>query len=231
MLDQLKAAVLAANLRLPSAGLVRLTWGNVSGRDNYSGLVVIKPSGVPYEQMGADDMVVVDGEGRLVEGKHRPSTDTPTHLALYRGIEGIAGIVHTHSTWATAWAQAHRPVPVLGTTHADLCPGPVMVTRPLTREEVEGEYEKATGTVILELTDGRSTDEVPAVLVDGHGPFCWGKSPAHAVEIAETVEEVAKMAWLSVALAPDAPPIAAHVVARHFSRKHGPNAYYGQGPP
>jgi L-ribulose-5-phosphate 4-epimerase len=228
MLDDLKAQVLAANLELPRAGLVTLTWGNVSGRDGATGLVVIKPSGLPYGSMTVADMVVVAEDGSVVEGARHPSTDTPTHLALYRGLEGVGGVVHTHSTWATAWAQAHRALPVLGTTHADMSPGPVPLTAPMTPAEVSSGYESATGAAILAAVGGRDPHEVPAVLVSGHGPFCWGETAAQAVEVAQTLEAVAKMAWLTVTLEPATPTLAPHIIERHFSRKHGPGAYYGQ---
>jgi L-ribulose-5-phosphate 4-epimerase len=171
MLEDLRAAVLEANLALPDYGLVALTWGNVSGIDRHQGLVVIKPSGVPYIQMTAADLVVVDLEGSVVEGARRPSTDTPTHVALYRALPGIGGVVHTHSTWATAWAQAQLPIPILGTTHADLSPADVPLATALTTAQIEGEYEAETATVILEALAGRSPDEIPAVLVRNHGPF------------------------------------------------------------
>jgi len=228
VLEELKEAVLEANLGLPRAGLVRLTWGNVSGRDPATGLVVIKPSGMPYSSMSAQDMVVVDGDGKVVEGARRPSTDTPTHIVLYKGLPGIGGVVHTHSKWATAWAQAGKEIPLFGTTHADFCPGPVPLTRQLTPEEVSTAYERETGTVVLEAVAGRSPDEVPAVLVRGHGPFCWGTSAAKAVEEAEILEAVAEIAWLTVGLGPSARPLPEHLIERHFTRKHGPGAYYGQ---
>jgi L-ribulose-5-phosphate 4-epimerase len=229
VLEDLKHAVLEANLELPRAGLVALTWGNVSGRDPATGLVVIKPSGVPYPTMKADDMVVVNPDGQVVEGDYRPSTDTPTHLVLYQRLAGIGGVVHTHSTWATAWAQADRAIPVMGTTHADLSHMEIPVTVPLTPEEVQGDYEIATGHAVVAAVAGRLAAEVPAVLVSGHGTFCWGSGPEKAVESAIALEAVAKMAWLTVALAPSIGPLGAHITERHFSRKHGPTAYYGQG--
>ena len=229
MLEDLKHVVLEANLELPRAGLVALTWGNVSGRDPETGLVVIKPSGVPYATMKAEDMVVVGPDGKVLEGEFRPSTDTPTHLVLYRDLPGIRGVVHTHSTWATAWAQADRAIPVLGTTHADLSHMEIPITAPLSPEEVQGDYEMATGHAVVAAVAGRPPAEVPAVLVSGHGTFCWGSSPQNAVEAAISLEEVAKMAWLTVGLAPSTAPLDAHIVERHFARKHGPAAYYGQG--
>jgi L-ribulose-5-phosphate 4-epimerase len=228
VLEDLKASVLEANLELPKAGLVTLTWGNVSGRDPGTGFVVIKPSGVPYRVMGVDDMVVVDADGSVVEGGRRPSTDTPTHIALYKGLDGVGGVVHVHSTWATAWAQADRVIPVMGTTHADLSPDEIPVTAPLSAEEVAGGYEAATGASIIAAVSGRNPRAVPAVLVSGHGPFCWGATPAEAVEVAVTLETVAKMAWLTVGLEPTVRPLKDHIVERHYSRKHGPAAYYGQ---
>ena len=206
MLEDLKHAVLEANLELPRAGLVALTWGNVSGRDPATGLVVIKPSGVPYPTMKADDMVVVNPDGQVVEGDYRPSTDTPTHLVLYQRLAGIGGVVHTHSTWATAWAQADRAIPVMGTTHADLSHMEIPVTVPLTPDEVQGDYEIATGHAVVAAVAGRPAAEVPAVLVSGHGTFCWGSGPEKAVEAAIALEAVAKMAWLTVALAPSIGP-------------------------
>jgi L-ribulose-5-phosphate 4-epimerase len=207
---------------------VTLTWGNVSGIDRDRGLVAIKPSGVAYEGLEAGELVVVDLDGNVVEGDRRPSTDTPTHLALYRGFDEIGGVVHTHSRWATAWAQAGREIPPLGTTHADLCPGPVPLTRALTDDEIAADYEGATGSVLVEAVGDRGADEVPCALVRGHGPFCWGPDPAAAVENAVTLEEVARLALLTTVLDPDAAPLAAAIRDKHFERKHGPAAYYGQ---
>jgi len=228
VLDQLRERVLEANLALVEHRLVKLTWGNVSGVDRGEGVMAIKASGVDYARMTAADIVLVDvAGGELVAGDLRPSTDTPTHLALYRSLPEIGGVVHTHSTWATAWAQAEREIPVLGTTHADLCPEPIPVTRALTPEEVRDAYEAATGTALLETIAGHDR-ELPCALVRGHAPFCWGRDPGAAVEVAVTLEEVAKLALLTVALDAEAGPLDAVVRAKHFERKHGPRAYYGQ---
>lgn len=224
----LREEVLRANLGLVQHGLVTLTWGNASGIDRDAGLVAIKPSGVPYDEMGIDDIVVVDLGGRVVEGERHPSTDTPTHLWLYRSFTEIGGIVHTHSTWATSWAQAEREIPVFGTTHADLCPDPVPVTRRLTPDEVGGAYEENTGIILGALIDDQGIDRVPCALVRGHGPFTWGETVAQALERAVTLEEVAHMALLTVVLNRGAAPLPDELVGRHFGRKHGPGAYYGQ---
>lgn len=228
MLDELRAKVLEANLALPKHGLVTLTWGNVSGIDRREGLVAIKPSGVEYEAMRVEDLAVVDLDGNQVEGEGRPSTDTPSHLALYRAFETIGGVAHTHSPWATAWAQAEREIPILGTTHADLCPGPVPLARALSDEEIAEDYEGATGRVLVEAVGERGPEEVPAALAPGHGPFCWGSDAAAAVECAVTLEEVARLALLTTTLEPGIEPLAAAIRDKHFARKHGPHAYYGQ---
>jgi L-ribulose-5-phosphate 4-epimerase len=235
-LQQLRDEVLDANLALPAQGLVKLTWGNVSGVDRERGLMAIKASGVDYEHMTAEDMVLVDLEsGEVVPDPvvsdpahpRRPSTDTPTHRALYNAFDDIGGIVHTHSTWATAWAQAEQEIPLLGTTHADLMAESVPLTRQLTTEEVQRDYEGETGTVLIELIGDR-IDELPAALVRGHAPFCWAASPAAAVTIAVTLEEVARLALLTRMLSPDGGPLAEVLRDKHHQRKHGPNAYYGQ---
>ncbi len=227
-LDALRVQALAANLALPAAGLVTLTWGNASAIDRAAGLIAIKPSGVSYEEMTAADMVVIDLEGNIVSGDRRPSTDTPTHVALYREFEEIGGIVHTHSTWATAWAQAQREIPLFGTTHADLCAYPIPLTRALTAAEIDSDYEGATGDVVIEAVRDLGPVELPCVLVRGHAPFCWGASAAAAAENAVTLEAVAHMAWLTTILDPNAPPLDAAVRDKHHQRKHGPHAYYGQ---
>jgi L-ribulose-5-phosphate 4-epimerase len=228
MLDGLRQQVLAANRALPAHGLVKLTWGNVSGIDREHGLVAIKASGVTYEQMTVDDVVIVDlASGAIVDGERRPSTDTPTHLGLYRAFAGVGGIVHTHSTWATAWAQAEREIPVLGTTHADLTAETIPLTRALTAEEVAEDYEGATGTVLIEAVGGR-VEDLPCALVRGHGPFCWGADADSALANAVTLEEVARLALLSKVLSPGSGPLDAVVRDKHFDRKHGADSYYGQ---
>lgn len=228
MLAALREETLAANLALPEHGLVKLTWGNVSGIDRSTGLVAIKASGVPYEAMTVEDVVIVDLEGNVVWGERRPSTDTPSHLALYRSFEQIEGVAHVHSAYATAWAQAQHEIPLLGTTHADLCAEPIPITRPLTPEEVAADYEGATGTALIESVGARDPLEVPCVLVRGHAPFCWGESTAKAVENAVTLEEVARIAHLTTMLEPHAEPLDGAIREKHFQRKHGPRAYYGQ---
>jgi L-ribulose-5-phosphate 4-epimerase len=228
LLESLREEVLAANLALPAYGLVTLTWGNASGIDRDAGLIVIKPSGVPYGSLRASDLVVVDLDGNVVEGTHRPSTDTPTHVVLYRAFHEVGGIVHTHSTWATTWAQAQREIPLLGTTHADLCAVPIPVTRPLTADEVESDYEGATGVALIEAVARQGALELPCALVRGHAPFCWGRTAGAAVEHAVTLEALARMAWQTLVLEPDAPALDEAVRRKHFQRKHGPRAYYGQ---
>ena len=228
MLEQMKQAVYEANRRLMDSGLVVLTWGNVSAIDRAVGLVVIKPSGVSYDTMTAEDMVVVDLEGKVVEGSLNPSSDLPTHLELYKAFPAIGGVTHTHSRWATVFSQAGRPIPALGTTHADAFYGPVPVTRPMTEAEIRGEYEKETGRVIVETFAGLDPEQIPAVLVHSHGPFTWGKDAMKSVENAITLEEVAMMAHYTLQLAPDA-RLQQELLDKHFLRKHGAGAYYGQG--
>jgi L-ribulose-5-phosphate 4-epimerase len=229
-LEPLLAAVLDANRQLPAQGLAPLTWGNASGIDRDLGLVAIKPSGVDYDEITVDDLVVLDLDGTVVSGDRRPSTDTPTHLVLYRAFDEIGGVVHTHSVWATAWAQAQREIPLLGTTHADLCAFPIPLTRDLTEDEIAADYEGATGTVLVEAIGERGPAQLPCALVRGHAPFCWGGDPAAAVKVAVTLEEVARMALLTSILDPTAAPLAEAVRDKHFQRKHGPDAYYGQRP-
>ena len=230
MLEELKNRVFEQNIALVKNGLVVLTWGNVSAIDRKSGLVVIKPSGVDYQTMKADDMTVVDLDGNVVEGKYRASSDTPTHLYLYKKFADVGGIVHTHSTYATAWAQAGEPIVAFGTTHADVFYGDVPCTRSLYEEEIAVDYELNTGKVIAEtfLTNGLDYSAIPAALVKNHGPFIWGSTPEKAVENAVTLEEVAKMAFLTKDISPDAPRVEQHLLDKHYFRKHGKNAYYGQ---
>ena len=232
MLEQLKETVLKANLLLPKHGLVTFTWGNVSGVDREQGLMVIKPSGVEYDEMCAGDMVVVSLEtGERVEGRYKPSSDTPTHIALYRAFPNVGGVVHTHSRWATSFAQAGRGIPAFGTTQCDYFYGEIPCTRLMTPEEIHGEYELETGNVIIETYKERgiNPDYVPACLVHSHGPFAWGTDPMNAVHNSVVLEEVAFMAFHAMALTPGLPPMQQELLDKHYLRKHGPNAYYGQG--
>jgi L-ribulose-5-phosphate 4-epimerase len=227
MLEKLKQEVLEANLDLVKNGLVILTWGNVSALDRESGLVVIKPSGVSYDDMKAEDMVVVDLDGNIVEGDLRPSSDTPTHLSIYRNFPEVGGVVHTHSTYATAWAQAGLSIPNIGTTHADTFHQSIPCTDEMTKEQIEAAYEAATGDVIADAFKGMNPMHTPAVLVKHHGPFTWGKNAANAVYNAVVLEEVARMASITVALNPQV-EMNSDLVEKHYERKHGANAYYGQ---
>ena len=228
MLEKLKEEVLRANLMLPQHGLVTFTWGNVSAIDRESGLVVIKPSGVKYEEMRAEDMVVVDLEGRTVEGRYRPSSDTPTHVELYKAFKNCGGIVHTHSRWATVFAQAGMDIPAMGTTQGDYFYGAIPCTRPLTEAEIQGEYEKETGLVIAETFRDKDPDAIPGVNVFSHGPFTWGKDAAEAVHNAVVMEEVAFMDWHAMMINPSRGPMQQALLDKHYLRKHGANAYYGQ---
>lgn len=230
MLEELKQQVYDANMLLPKYGLITFTWGNVSGIDRQQGLMVIKPSGVDYEAMTADDMVVVDMEGKRVEGKYKPSSDTDTHLALYTAFPDLGGVVHTHSRWATSFAQAGKGIPAFGTTQGDYFYGEIPCTRQMTTEEIKGRYELETGNVIVETFQNRSIDpnQVPAVLVNSHGPFAWGTDPENAVHNAVVLEEVAFMAFHAMQLTHGLAPMQQKLLDKHFLRKHGPNAYYGQ---
>lgn len=228
MLEELKAKVLQANLALVKHNLITFTWGNVSGIDRKSGLVVIKPSGVEYDTMTVEDMVAVDLEGNVIEGKWKPSSDTPTHLVLYKAFEKIGGIVHTHSRWATSWAQAGRGIPAYGTTHGDYFYGEVPCTRKMTPQEIAGEYEKETGKVIVETFKNKSADDIPAVLVHSHGPFAWGTDPNNAVHNAVVLEELAFMAYHTEAINSNINAMQQELLDKHYLRKHGKDAYYGQ---
>ena len=229
MLKKLKEQVFQANLLLPKHGLVTFTWGNVSGIDREKGLVVIKPSGVPYETMKRDDMVVLELEtGKVVDGELKPSSDTPTHLELYKAFPNIGGIVHTHSRWATSFAQAGRGIAALGTTHGDYFYGEIPCTRKMTEAEIQAEYEKETGTVIIETFKDKNPDAIPGVVVYSHGPFAWGKDAMDAVHNAVVMEEVAFMNIQTMLLTPGIQPMQQELLDKHYSRKHGANAYYGQ---
>lgn len=232
MLEELKEQVLKANLLLPRYGLVTFTWGNVSGIDREKGLVAIKPSGVEYDTMSADDIVIVDlDSGKKVEGELNPSSDTPTHLALYRAFPNIRGVVHTHSRWATIYAQAGLGIPPFGTTHGDYFYGEIPCTRPMMSKEIcgaPGHYELETGNVIIETFSDKSPDDIPAILVRSHGPFAWGTSPENAVHNAVVLEELAFMAWHARMLNPGIETMQKELLDKHYLRKHGKDAYYGQ---
>lgn len=230
MLEKLKQSVYEANMELPRRGLVTHTWGNVSGIDREKGLIVIKPSGVEYEELTPEKLVVLDLEGNVVEGTLNPSSDTRTHLVLYRAFPALGGIVHTHSPYAVAWAQAGRDIPCYGTTHADYFYGPIPCARHLSPEEIDEDYEKNTGNVIVETFHQRGIDpvHVPGTICHSHGPFIWGRDAAEAVYHAAVLEEVARMALLTLSVDTAAVPAPQHIQDKHFQRKHGPNAYYGQ---
>jgi L-ribulose-5-phosphate 4-epimerase len=228
MLKSLREEVFEANLELVRQGLVIYNFGNASGISRQEGLVVIKPSGVSYKNLKPADLVVTDLEGNCLEGDFRPSSDLPTHLVLYRTFPSIGGIVHTHSSYATAWAQAKRKIPCLGTTHADYFHGPIPVTEPMKPSEIEKDYEENTGQVIVRCFAGLDPEQISAVLVSSHGPFCWGSTAYDAAHIAVIVEELARIAFFSLSLNPDVSQIAPNLLDRHFFRKHGPGAYYGQ---
>ncbi|WP_394873026.1 L-ribulose-5-phosphate 4-epimerase [Clostridium butyricum] len=228
MLEELKKKVYEANMELQRKGLVIYTWGNVSGIDREKGLVVIKPSGVDYDTMKAEDMVILDLEGNIIEGKYKPSTDTPTHLVLYNTYPNIGGVVHTHSEWATTFAQAGISIPAFGTTHADYFYGDIPCTRDLTENEINGKYEKETGNVIIETIGEKNPLEIPAIIVKNHGPFTWGKDPDNAVYNAVVLDKVAEMAYKTMTLNRSIESVNQILLDKHYLRKHGVNAYYGQ---
>ena len=229
MLEELKQKVYEANMELPRRKLITYTWGNVSGIDREKGLFVIKPSGVEYDDLKPEDLVVMDLQGNKVEGDLNPSSDTKTHVELYNAYPQLGGIVHTHSRWATAWAQAGRGIPAYGTTHGDYFYGDIPCTRPMTATEIAGAYELETGNVIVETFTGKHPDQIPAVLVHSHGPFTWGKDPHNAVHNAVVLEELAFMAFHTEAIAPNKETMQQELLDKHYLRKHGKNAYYGQG--
>ncbi len=230
MLEELKKQVYEANMMLPKHGLVTFTWGNVSGIDREKGLFVIKPSGVDYDKLSPEDMVVMDLDGNKVEGRYKPSSDTPTHVEIYRGFPEVGGVVHTHSSWATSWAQAGRGIPCYGTTHADYMYGEIPCVRTLTQEEIDAGYEKNTGVLIVDYFKANNIDVVamPAVLCKNHGPFAWGKDAHEAVHNAVVLDEVAKMAARCELINPKNKPAPQELQDKHYFRKHGANAYYGQ---
>lgn len=229
MLEQLKQEVYEANMELQTKGLVIYTWGNVSGIDREKKLVVIKPSGVDYDTMKPEDMVVVDLDGNIVEGKYKPSSDTPTHLVLYKQYPDIGGIVHTHSTWAVTFAQAGLAIPALGTTHADYFYGDIPCTRDLTKQEITEAYEVNTGVVIVETLEGQDPMAIPGIVVKNHGPFAWGRDPKQSVYNAVVLDKVAEMAYKTMTLNNRVPRVPQYLLDKHYYRKHGANAYYGQG--
>jgi len=228
VLKELKEAVWYANISLPKYGLITFTWGNVSGIDRNRGLVVIKPSGVPYDELKVEHMVVLDMDGNKVEGSLKPSSDAPTHLVLYNNMCSIGGVVHTHSTYATSFAQAGMGIPALGTTHADYFYGTIPCTRSMSKNEINGEYEKETGNVIIESLKGSNPLDIPGALVNSHGPFTWGTDPDNAVHNSVVLEEVAKMALMTHIIKPLTGSMDQNLLDKHFLRKHGENAYYGQ---
>lgn len=229
MLEKLKEEVYRANMELQKKGLIIYTWGNVSGIDREKQLIVIKPSGIEYDDLTADDMVVVDFDGKVIEGRFKPSSDTPTHIELYKRYPEIGGVVHTHSTWAVAFAQAGMDIPAFGTTHADYFFGDILCTRELNEAEIDNDYEKNTGKVIIETIGDKDPMKVQGIVVKNHGPFTWGRTPAGSVYNAVVLEKVAEMAFKTMILNPKVKPVSQYLLNKHYYRKHGANAYYGQG--